>query len=345
MDPSLEDFSANLSTENHGQIILQRLEEQRATKLCDVVVLSSDRRKYPCHKAVLAANSTLLRDKAMKSNKIQTDIAAEVLELILDYFYTGSVRIEENNCIELLDASVSLMVTPLEGAISHYIKRVAQENTRPFIESSMLLKVPPNLMKNAIGDILIANSFSKRALLLQVVEALADWAAVDHATRWEVYRELLERVKSDKNTSRQTSCPVTPLSYPSSIHSSESANHSASPSSRSTSVDSAAVMQHSTPLGIFRSRNMVLPSTSTTEDQGDMYFELELSKVGRKEENGWDCVSELATATDKNSEAPMDASMATGASETTWSQYEREMREVIEELKAKQLSDDEDIKL
>lgn len=180
---SFEDFSANLSTENHGQIILQRLEEQRATKLCDVVVFSSDRRKYPCHKAVLAANSTLLRDKVMKANKIQTDIIADVLEPILDYFYTGAVRIEESNCIELLDASVSLMVTPLEAAISHYIKRVAQENLRHFIESSVLLKIPPNLMKNAVGDVLIANSSSKRALLLQVVEALANWAAIDHTTR------------------------------------------------------------------------------------------------------------------------------------------------------------------
>lgn len=178
-----EDFSANLSTENHGQIILQRLEEQRATKLCDVVVLSSDRRKYPCHKAILAANSTLLRDKVMKSSKIQTDIAASILKPILDYFYTGVVRIEENNCIELLDASVSLMVTPLEGAISHYIKRVAKENLRQFIESVVLLKIPPNLMKNAVGDILIANSFPERALLLQVVEALANWAAIDHSSR------------------------------------------------------------------------------------------------------------------------------------------------------------------
>lgn len=178
-----EDFNANLSTENHGQVIMQRLEEQRATKLCDVIVLSSDRRKYPCHKAILAANSTLLRDKVMKSSKIQTEFPSHVLKPILDYFYSGSVRIEESNCIELLDASISLLVTPLENAISHYIQRTAKDNLRQFLESEVMLKVPPNLMRNAVGDILIANGSHEHGLLLQVVEALANWAGVDHGTR------------------------------------------------------------------------------------------------------------------------------------------------------------------
>ncbi|OQR77066.1 hypothetical protein BIW11_00496 [Tropilaelaps mercedesae] len=283
----------------------------------------------------------------MKSSKIQTDIVASILEPILDYFYTGAVRIEENNCIELLDASVSLMVTPLESAISHYIKRVAQENLRHFIESSVLLKVPPNLMKNAVGDVLIANSSSNRALLLQVVEALANWAAVDHTTRWEVYRELLERVKNDNVVTRQVSCPISALSSPS-RHSSLSAARSVATPSRSESVDPAAVI-HSTPLETRRSKNICLPTTSLIEDQGDMYVELELSKGGHRddiEKHERDYILERSTSNGRNSDIHLDTnSVITGNSETTLSQYEREMKEVIEELKSKQLSDDEDVKL
>lgn len=105
----------------------------------------------------------------------------------------------------------------------------------------------------------------------------------------------------------------------------------------------------STPLGIRRSKDTTSPTTPSSEDQGDMYVELELSRGIQQEgdeKTNCDRKSEHSCINDGTNNGLLDANHVNmKTSESTLSQYEREMKDVIEELRARQLSDDEDIKL
>ncbi|XP_066304544.1 kelch-like protein 21 isoform X1 [Branchiostoma lanceolatum] len=107
---------------------LNVLNEWRVTgKVCDVI-LCADEEEFPCHRAVLAANSLyfrllLLGDfRERLEDKVRLeDVAPGTLSLLLDYSYTGRIRITTENVGDLVHASTLLQFPDVTDACCRYL--------------------------------------------------------------------------------------------------------------------------------------------------------------------------------------------------------------------------------
>lgn len=182
-------------TGKHSRKVLQQLQKQLGGKFCNVTLVSKDGQKFSCHKGVLAANSSFLEEKLVKCTKpdkcqVQLDVKSDVLVGLVNYFYSGVARIEESNCIELLEASAFLGVTSLEDELKMYIANLARSKSNDFFKSDLFYRLPPAVMDEILSEALISVIAGRREVL-EVVKALAKWATADHNTRFEQILTLI----------------------------------------------------------------------------------------------------------------------------------------------------------
>ncbi|ELU12717.1 hypothetical protein CAPTEDRAFT_182588 [Capitella teleta] len=112
-----------------------------ATELVDVVLVFGDC-KIPCHRVVLAGTCGYFRKlfladqvKENRASEIEMDeVSSDVAQTLVDYLYTGSVDITEQNVSALLDASNKLQLTSIKKDIGQfYIEQISSRNCISFL--------------------------------------------------------------------------------------------------------------------------------------------------------------------------------------------------------------------
>ena len=116
-------------------LVLNKFRLEGEAGFCDVI-LEVEGRQLATHRCVLAANSRFFY--TMFSNEMKESkqkllsmklVSFESMSLILDYFYTREIVINDENVLELLNASSFLLVTPVKNACIEVLsKRLSIDN-------------------------------------------------------------------------------------------------------------------------------------------------------------------------------------------------------------------------
>ena len=105
-------------TTGHAQDILLSINTLRKSKkLCDVILVVDDK-EFPAHRIVLAACSdyfcAMFTNDMAESQKPEVTLqgfSADVMEVLLDFVYTESVKVSVENVQALLPAACLLQLT------------------------------------------------------------------------------------------------------------------------------------------------------------------------------------------------------------------------------------------
>ncbi|XP_014678722.1 PREDICTED: serendipity locus protein H-1-like [Priapulus caudatus] len=144
----------NFTENQHGNVILERLKQQKdAGRFCDVV-LHVQGRQYQAHRNVLAACSPYF-DSILKVHHIvkeQLTITCqnhEVFQLLLNYMYTGNVVIDKHNVSELLKLANHFLVSKLKSYCAEYLDRYLDVTNCLSVKELAEKYNMPALVKNA----------------------------------------------------------------------------------------------------------------------------------------------------------------------------------------------------
>lgn len=144
----------NFTENQHGNVILERLKQQKdAGRFCDVV-LHVQGRQYQAHRNVLAACSPYF-DSILKVHHIvkeQLTITCqnhEAFQLLLNYMYTGNVVIDKNNVSELLKLANHFLVSKLKNYCAEYLDRYLDVTNCLSVKELAEKYNMPALVKNA----------------------------------------------------------------------------------------------------------------------------------------------------------------------------------------------------
>ena len=124
-----------IGRESNALLVLNKFRLEEEAGFCDVI-LEVEGRQLATHRCVLAANSrffyTMFRNGMKDSNQkllSMKSISFQSMSLILDYFYTREIVINDENVLELLNASSFLLVTPVKNACIEVLsKRLGSDN-------------------------------------------------------------------------------------------------------------------------------------------------------------------------------------------------------------------------
>ncbi|CAG0899994.1 unnamed protein product [Darwinula stevensoni] len=128
---TLQNNAMSFTENQHGNVILEKLRQQREEeKFCDVILLVQDR-EFPAHRNVLSACSAYF-ESVLKVNRIvkeQMRITClksnnhEVFTCLLNYMYTGSVVIDKDNVAELLRLANHFLISKVKNYCAEYLDR------------------------------------------------------------------------------------------------------------------------------------------------------------------------------------------------------------------------------
>ena len=116
-------------TESNALLMLNKFRIEGEAGFCDVI-LEVEGRQLATHRCILAANSqffyTMFSSGMRESNQklfSMKSVSFQSMSLILDYFYTREIVINDENVLELLNASSFLLVTPVKNACIEVLSR------------------------------------------------------------------------------------------------------------------------------------------------------------------------------------------------------------------------------
>ena len=96
--------------------------------MTDVILKLPDRSRIPCHTLVLSAASpyfeTMFKVGLEESSQeeILVDFSnAKTIKMVIDYFYSGNIEINETNCQDLISASEYLCLTDLKRHLGAFM--------------------------------------------------------------------------------------------------------------------------------------------------------------------------------------------------------------------------------
>lgn len=130
-----------VKAENYGTTVLQNLSKLRdKSELCDFKV-SADGRVFEVHKCLLAATSDYFRVMfggvmtESKQNMVDLKgVTADGLQHVLDFIYSGEMRLHYDNLTEIINTASHLQVkTGLDLCSSYIISRMTFENAEDFL--------------------------------------------------------------------------------------------------------------------------------------------------------------------------------------------------------------------
>ena len=114
---------------SNALLVLNKFRLEGEAGFCDVI-LEVEGRQLASHRCVLAANSqffyTMFSSGMKESNQTLLSLKSvsfESMSLILDYFYTREIAINDENVVELLNAASFLLVTPVKNACIEVLSR------------------------------------------------------------------------------------------------------------------------------------------------------------------------------------------------------------------------------
>ena len=122
---------SNMDTvrDNHSQDILLRMDNDRKTsaKYCDFTLVA-DGHRFPVHRNVLGVLSTFFDKlfhidmKEKRENKVEINgVSKEVLEVILDFIYTGEMALSMENVFAVIEAAHQMDLPYVKETCSKYL--------------------------------------------------------------------------------------------------------------------------------------------------------------------------------------------------------------------------------
>ena len=189
--------------------LLNQLRFEGEGGFCDMI-LEVEGRQLATHRCILAASSQFFYNmfsSGMKESN-QTllklhSVSFDSVSLILDYFYTREIVINDDNVLELLNTASFLLVTPVKKACIKLLHRqLSGENCFSILQvaekfgASDLAKTASNAIKSNFFSVLNNDEFvsiSKKSLINFIS---SDEIQVEREE--EVYQAVLKWVKYDK---------------------------------------------------------------------------------------------------------------------------------------------------
>ena len=123
--------------EDHHTLLGERLNDYRNSEtFCDVIVQCDDGTEFPAHRVILAAMSeyfhTSFCGSFMDSNaKVYhlSGVDAKSMAYLLDYFYTGNIKMSTTNIAEILHAADFLLVKQLKDKCKKFLLSDVRSST------------------------------------------------------------------------------------------------------------------------------------------------------------------------------------------------------------------------
>ena len=111
--------------------LMKRLNIQRKQDcLCDITLVTNDDREFKAHRNVLSAASPFfcrLLQSDMKENREGIirleEISGTIMEDVLEFIYTGTVEVTQENAEELIAAGNYLIIPSLKTISGRFLER------------------------------------------------------------------------------------------------------------------------------------------------------------------------------------------------------------------------------
>ena len=113
------------SNSSHFVAIFKRFHDMKSNmELCDVA-LKAENVTFSAHRLVLAANSPYLKNIFLSENEearcqeiiLPKDVRCETVKLMLEYFYTGKLQVNSEDCEDMLAMACLLKVRESTGLL------------------------------------------------------------------------------------------------------------------------------------------------------------------------------------------------------------------------------------
>ena len=213
-------------SESSALSLLNKFRLEGEAGFCDVI-LEVEGRQLTTHRCVLAANSQFfytmfssgMKESSQKLLSLQS-VCFNSMSLILDYFYTREIVINDDNVLDLLNASSFLLVTPVKNAcIQLLYKRLGSENCFSVLKiaeqfgaddlarrASDFIKTNFSVVVNndefvSISQKDLAHFIASDDIQVEkeeeVYQAVLKWVRHDEVNRVSVLPELLEHLRDD----------------------------------------------------------------------------------------------------------------------------------------------------
>ena len=198
---------------------------RRQDYLCDITLVTKDDKEFKAHRNVLSAASPLflkLLQSDMKENREGIvhfeEISGAVMEDVLEFIYTGSVEVTEENSKDLIAAANYLLLAGLKTHSGRFLGRQISEsncisafyyaemyqcdelitNTRKFIHANFTsvseMNEFLNLEVNEVERWISSDEISV-AVEADVFEIILRWIEHDKSERKASFEQLFRHVR------------------------------------------------------------------------------------------------------------------------------------------------------
>ncbi|ELT91551.1 hypothetical protein CAPTEDRAFT_3638 [Capitella teleta] len=120
---------------SHALQVLSGLNELRQGSLFCDLTLCIERKKFPCHKIVLASFSPYFKGmfssdlaESKQDAVILNGVEADMIELLINYAYTSEICVTKSNVQSLLSAANLLEILPVRDACCRFMERHMDES-------------------------------------------------------------------------------------------------------------------------------------------------------------------------------------------------------------------------
>ncbi|KAL9954905.1 hypothetical protein ACROYT_G042491 [Oculina patagonica] len=212
--------------ETNALSVLNKFRLEGEAGFCDVI-LEVEGRQLTTHRCVLAANSqffyTMFSSGMKESNQKLLSLQSVsfiAMSLILDYFYTREIVINDENVLDLLNASSFLLVTPVKNACAQFLyRRLSYDNCFSALQlaeqfgAEELAKEAIDYIKTNFSHVVNNEEFvsiSQNNLVHlissddiqvekeeEVYQSVLKWVKHDEANRAAALPELLKHLRKD----------------------------------------------------------------------------------------------------------------------------------------------------
>ena len=189
---------------------------RRQDHLCDITLVTKDDKEFKAHRNVLSAASPFffkLFQSEMKENREGIvrfeEISGAVMEDVLEFIYTGSVEVTQENCKDLIAAANYLLILGLERLSGQFLEQqITKSNcvsTFYFAEMYQCDELITNTRK------FIHANFSSVAEMDEFLNLEAKkverWISSDEisvAVEADVFKIVLKWIEQDKNERKES---------------------------------------------------------------------------------------------------------------------------------------------
>ena len=189
---------------------------RRQDHLCDVTLVTKDDKEFKAHRNVLSAASPFffkLLQSDMKENREGIvrfeEISGAVMEDVLEFIYTGSVEVTQENCKDLIPAANYLLIPGLKTVSGRFLEReISKSNcisTFYFAEKYLC----DELITNSINFIHanFASVAEMEEFLNLEAKEVERWISSDEisvAVEADVFKIVLKWIEQDKSERKKS---------------------------------------------------------------------------------------------------------------------------------------------